>query len=72
MRPFSWPRLVGLVLILSVLSACSSLGLTKDKQPLSANTVKALATLGATPTSPMLVRVFKESSELEGIGRAHV
>ena len=65
MRPFSWPRLVGLLLILSVLAACSSLGLTKDRQPLSANTVKALATLGATPASPMLVRVFKESSELE-------
>jgi len=52
-------------MMLLVLAACSSLGLTKDKQPLSTSTVKALATLGATPASPMLVRVFKESSELE-------
>lgn len=65
MRPLPWPKLIGFVVLLSVLVACSSLGLTKDKQPLSASTVKALATLGATPASPMLVRVFKESSELE-------
>lgn len=48
-----------------LLQGCSSLGIPKDKQPLSAQTTQALASLGATAASPMLVRIFKESSELE-------
>lgn len=47
------------------LQACSSLGIPRDKLPLSPVATKALASLGTTAASPMLVRIFKESSELE-------
>ncbi len=49
----------------AVLAGCSSLGMTKDKAPLSSQTVRVLAALDTTPAAPMLVRVFKESSEFE-------
>lgn len=57
--------LLGLWLLGAMLAGCSSMGLTKDKAPLSSQTVKVMAALDTTPASPMLVRVFKESSELE-------
>jgi len=66
MRKSPVPALLTVLLLTFVLAGCSSLGgLTKDKQPLSARTVSVLAALDTTPAAPMLVRVFKESSELE-------
>jgi len=51
--------------LVAMIAGCSSLGLTKDKQPLSHGTVAALAAMNTTADAPMLVRIFKESSELE-------
>lgn len=66
MRTTSGVRLVVAALLAgALLAGCSSLGVTKDKAPLSSQTVKVLAALDTTPAAPMLVRVFKESSELE-------
>jgi murein L,D-transpeptidase YafK len=48
-----------------LLQGCSSLGLPKDKLPLSKGTEKALASLDTSPAAPMLVRIFKQSAELE-------
>jgi len=61
-------RLRSLLIILAAattLQACSALGVPRDKLPLSPTATKALASLGTTAASPMLVRIFKESSELE-------
>lgn len=59
-----WP--VFLLVVMSLgLQGCSSIGLPKDKLPLSTGTVKALATLDTSPAAPMLVRIFKQSAELE-------
>lgn len=57
--------MIGLLMLGGLLAGCSSLAVTKDQKPLSAQTVKVLAALDTTPAAPMLVRVFKESSELE-------
>lgn len=46
-------------------AGCSSLGLPKERQPLSSQTQRVLAAIDTQPGAPMLVRVFKESSELE-------
>ncbi len=62
MRPLS------LLLVLAAaltLQACSSIGIPRDKLPLSPAATRALASLGTTAATPMLVRIFKESSELE-------
>jgi len=56
---------VGLVMTGVLLAGCSSLGLTKDQLPISSQTTSVLARLDTTPAAPMLVRVYKESSELE-------
>ena len=47
-----------------VLTGCSSL-IPKDQQPLSSRTANVLAAMDTSAEAPMLVRVFKESSELE-------
>lgn len=57
--------ILGTILACAMLAGCSTLGITKDKAPLSSQTLKVLAARDTTPASPMLVRVFKESSELE-------
>lgn len=59
-----WPLALLLVVSL-VLQGCSALGLPKEKSPLSQSTVRTLASLDTSPASPMLVRIFKQSSELE-------
>lgn len=59
------PHFVSFLIAALLLQGCSSLGIPKDKQPLSPQTKQALASLGTTAASPMLVRIFKESSELE-------
>ena len=56
---------LGVLLFATLLAGCSSLGLPKDQQPLSSQTMRVLAAADTTPEAPMLVRVFKESSELE-------
>lgn len=65
MRLHSATTLFAIALAIVTLAGCSSLGLPKDKQPLSAQTVRVLAAADTTAAAPMLVRVFKESSELE-------
>jgi murein L,D-transpeptidase YafK len=59
-----WPAVL-LIVVSLMLQGCSSLGLPKDKLPLSQSTVRALASLDTSPAAPMLVRIFKQSAELE-------
>ncbi len=56
---------IGLLLISALLAGCSSMGLPKERLPLSPQTMKVLAAADTSPATPLLVRVFKESSELE-------
>lgn len=66
MQGTSGARLIlAILLAVAVLAGCSSLGMTKDKAPLSLQTLKVLTARDTTAAAPMLVRVFKESSELE-------
>lgn len=65
MRSFSFASLIAAVLSVLLLAGCSSFGLSKDQQPLSSQTVKVLASMDSSPAAPLLVRIFKESSELE-------
>ena len=49
-----------------LVSACSTFsGIPRDKLPLTSSALKHLSEIGASAASPMLVRIFKESSELE-------
>ncbi len=49
-----------------LVSACSTFGgIPRDKLPLSTSALKNLRNLGASPADPMLVRIFKQTSELE-------
>ena len=49
-----------------LVSACSTFsGIPRDKLPLTSSALKHLSEIGASTASPMLVRIFKESSELE-------
>ena len=63
-------RIAGLVLILGLLtalSACSGIkpGNAKAFQPLKEATVSKLKSMGSAPGKGMMIRIFKESSELE-------
>lgn len=63
-------RIAGLLLLLGVvatLAACSGVkpGNAKAFQPLKEATVSKIKAVGSTPGSGLLVRIFKESSELE-------
>jgi murein L,D-transpeptidase YafK len=50
----------------ALVSACSTFGgMPRDKLPLSGAALTNLRELGSSPTAPMLVRIFKESSDLE-------
>lgn len=53
--------------LLAVLSACSSFqpSNAKANAPLSAEAKSRLVAIGSEPGAPMLVRIFKQSSELE-------
>lgn len=62
---FRLPSIVALLIAVLLLGGCAAAGMSRDKAPLSLGTVKTLAALDTTPASPMLVRIFKESSELE-------
>lgn len=65
MRLFSPLLLLATAALAALLAGCSALGIAKDQQPLSARTTSVLAAMDTSPAAPMLVRVFKESSELE-------
>ena len=65
-------RLTGLVLALALamlLSACSDLlprnSAERATQPLKDSLVHALAAIGSSPGAPMMIRIFKQSSEFE-------
>jgi murein L,D-transpeptidase YafK len=65
-NPVRRRTLLALPAMALLLSACSSLtGMPRDQIPLTGSALKRLADIGATPASPMLVRIFKQSSELE-------
>lgn len=51
----------------ALLAGCGGLkpGNAKAMAPLKQETVSRLASLGSSPAAPMMVRIFKESSELE-------
>jgi murein L,D-transpeptidase YafK len=65
MRLTSPLLLLATAMLAGLLAGCSALGIAKDQQPLSARTTSVLAAMDTSPAAPMLVRVFKESSELE-------
>lgn len=56
--------LLAVVFLTLLLVGCSSF-IAKDQRPLSSRSAQVLAALDSSPAAPMLVRVFKESSELE-------
>lgn len=63
-------RLLGLLLMVLMagsLAACGGLmgGNSKANAPLSSDAVARLTSIGSSPAEPMLVRIFKQSSELE-------
>lgn len=64
MRLSAFPILLAVVLFTVALAGCSSL-IAKDQLPLSSRTSNVLAAMDTSAAAPMLVRVFKESSELE-------
>lgn len=66
MPSFAFRALVLLISVI-VLSACSSqfVGDNRHMVPLSRDTVQRLAAMGSSPTEPMVIRVYKQSSELE-------
>jgi murein L,D-transpeptidase YafK len=65
-------RISGLLLLLllltSSLAACGGLvpsGSNRHNVPLSNAAVSKLASMGSSPSEPMMIRIFKETSELE-------
>lgn len=55
-----------LLLIASALAACSQFaGDNRHNVPLTRELVERLAAIGSSPSEPMVIRVFKQSSELE-------
>jgi len=53
-----------LLFLASALAACS-MGDNRGMVPLSQEAVARLAAIGSSPAEPMMIRVYKESSELE-------
>ena len=64
MRSSSSFLMLAALLLSPMVASCSSL-IPKDQQPISSQTSRKLSEIDASQASPMLVRVFKESSELE-------
>ena len=65
-----WPPLAKMfaaLLLGTLASACSGLieGEDRGLQPLSSQTVSALEAMGSSPGEAMMVRIYKQSSELE-------
>jgi murein L,D-transpeptidase YafK len=59
-------RAAGLVLIALALAACSQFaGDNRHNIPLTKALIVRMAEIGSSPTEPMVIRVFKQSSELE-------
>ncbi len=58
---------VGVIVFSGFISACSQLveGDGRALQPLSSQTVSALRAMGSSPGEAMMVRIYKQSSELE-------
>lgn len=59
-------RLIPLLLTAALLAGCTQfVGDNRHMVPLSREAVQRLAEIGSSPSEPMLIRLFKESSELE-------
>lgn len=59
---------LSIAVVAAVLSACSSLSPSasaKANKPLSSAMIQKIAAIGSTPGEAMVIRLFKESSELE-------
>jgi murein L,D-transpeptidase YafK len=61
----AWRRLAILGAALLALAGCNSSDMPKELKPVSAALVARMDQLGMKETSPILIRIFKESSELE-------
>ncbi len=67
---FSWPsvaKALGALMLGTLVAACSGLieGEDRGLQPLSSQTVSALEAMGSSSGEAMMVRIYKQSSELE-------
>jgi hypothetical protein len=60
-------RALALLISVIVISACSSqfVGDNRHMVPLSRDTLQRLAAMGSSPSEPMVIRVYKQNSELE-------
>lgn len=59
-------RAAGLLLIAATLAACSQfMGDNRHNVPLPKALVDRMAEIGSSPSEPMMIRVYKQSSELE-------
>ena len=64
--PLRRRTVLALPLLTALLSSCSTFGsIPRDRLPLSTAALRNLRDLGSSPAEPMLVRIFKQSSELE-------
>jgi len=54
-----------LLLAVTVLAGCQFAGDNRGNVPLPKPLVERLAAIGSSPAEPMMIRVYKESSELE-------
>ncbi|CAN5285633.1 hypothetical protein BH10PSE9_BH10PSE9_01750 [soil metagenome] len=64
-RAQAWRRLAILGTALLALAGCNSSDMPKELKPVSAALIAKMDQLGMKETSPILIRIFKESSELE-------
>lgn len=58
-------RLIVFLLAVATLAGCQFAGDNRGNVPLAAALVDRLAMIGSSPAEPMMIRVYKESSELE-------
>ena len=67
MKPGLLLKILGAVLLAGFLAGCTQLieGAGRESQPLSLQTVSELNAMGSSPGAAMMVRIYKESSELE-------
>lgn len=64
--PIGFLQAVAILVIAVVLNACSQfVGDNRANVPLSGEVLQGLAEIGSSPSEPMVVRVYKQTSELE-------
>jgi murein L,D-transpeptidase YafK len=63
--PITALRSLALLIVVTLLAGCQFAGDNRGNVPLPKALVERLAAIGSSPAQPMMIRVYKESSELE-------